>query len=153
VKNVSQSIDISASPEEVFRVITDLPSMDRLSPENTGGEWLDGATGPALGAKFKGTNVNGAKSWATTVTIVEFVPPISFAFEVTAGPSKVARWAYAVEETPAGSRVTESWIDRRSALSKWLGAKASGREHRDAFTVESIAATLANLKSSLEQSH
>lgn len=153
MNNVSQSIDIAASPEDVFRVITDLPSMDRLSPENTGGEWLDGASGPALGVKFKGTNVNGTKSWSTTVTIAEFVPPTSFAFEVTVGPAKVARWSYVVESTPTGSRVTESWTDRRSALSKWMGDKASGRVHRDEFTAESITVTLENLKKSLEQSH
>jgi hypothetical protein len=151
VNELSQSIEINASPDEVFRIITDLPAMGRFSPENTGGEWLNGAKGPTVGAKFKGTNANGAKSWTTTVTVVDFAPPSAFAFEVNVGPAKVARWAYAVEATPTGSRVTESWTDRRSALSKWIGGKSSGVEHRDVFTAQSIQTTLENLKKTLEQ--
>ena len=151
MNELSQSIEINASPDEVFRTVTDLPAMGRLSPENTGGEWLNGAKGPAVGAKFKGTNANGAKSWTTTVTVVEFSPPSAFAFEVNVGPAKVARWAYAIDATPAGSRVTESWVDRRSTLSKWIGGKSSGVAHRDEFTVRSIQTTLDNLKKTLEQ--
>jgi hypothetical protein len=153
VNELSQSIDINASPADVFRTITDLPAMGRLSPENTGGKWLNGADGPAVGAKFKGTNANGSKSWTTTVTVVELTPPSAFAFEVNVGPAKVARWAYAVEATPTGSRVTESWTDRRSALSKWIGGKSSGVAHRDQFTVQSIQTTLDNLKKTLEQAN
>jgi Polyketide cyclase / dehydrase and lipid transport len=151
MNELSQSIEINASPEEVFRTVTDLPAMGRLSPENTGGEWLNGATGPAVGARFKGRNANGAKTWTTTVTVVEFSAPSTFAFEVNVGPAKVARWAYAVEATPTGSRVTESWTDRRSALSKWIGGKSSGVARRDEFTVQSIQTTLDNLKNTLEQ--
>lgn len=150
MNELSQSIEISAPPKEVFQAITDLPAMGRLSPENTGGHWLNGANGPAVGAKFKGTNANGAKSWTTAVTVVEFAPPRDFAFEVKVGPAKVARWAYAVEATATGSRVTESWTDRRNSLAKWIGAKSSGVEHRDEFTVQSIRTTLENLKRTLE---
>ncbi|MGB8179156.1 MAG: SRPBCC family protein [Acidimicrobiales bacterium] len=151
MNELSQSIEINASPDEVFHIITDLPAMGRLSPENTGGTWLNGAQGPAVGAKFKGTNANGAKSWTTLVTVVEFAPPSAFAFEVKVGPAKVARWAYAVEATPSGSRVTESWKDQRNAISKWIGGKSSGVEHRDEFTARSIQTTLENLKKTLEQ--
>jgi hypothetical protein len=152
VNELSQTIEINATPEEVFRTVTDLPAMGRLSPENTGGKWLNGAQGPAVGAKFKGTNANGSKSWTTSVTVVEFTPPSAFAFEVNVGPAKVARWAYVVEATSTGSRVTESWTDRRSALSKWIGGKSSGVAHRDQFTVQSIQTTLENLKKTLENS-
>jgi hypothetical protein len=151
MNELSQSIEINASPDEVFRTVTDLPAMGSLSPENAGGEWLNGATGPAVGARFKGRNANGTKSWTTTATVVEFSAPNSFAFEVNVGPAKVARWAYAVEATPTGSRVTESWTDRRGALSKWIGGKSSGVAHRDQFTVESIRTTLDNLKKTLER--
>jgi hypothetical protein len=151
MNELSQSIEISASPDEVFSVITDLPAMGRLSPENTGGEWLNGARGAAVGAKFKGTNVHGAKSWTTTVTVVDFSPPHAFAFEVNVGPAKVARWEYAVEATGTGSRVTESWMDRRNGLSKWIGGKSSGVARRDEFTVQSIQTTLENLKKTLEK--
>jgi polyketide cyclase/dehydrase/lipid transport protein len=151
MKELTESVDIDAPADNVFRAVSDLPSMGQYSPENTGGEWLGGAQGPSIGAKFKGTNANGAKSWTTTCTVVEFTPPRAFAFEVTVGPSKVARWSYSIEPTASGCRVTESWIDRRSALSRWAGGKASGRNDRADFTARSIRETLNNLKNKLEQ--
>jgi hypothetical protein len=62
----------------------------------------------------------------------------------------VARWEYKVEATATGSRVTESWTDRRNGLSKWIGGKSSGVARRDEFTVQSIQTTLENLKKTLE---
>ena len=66
MNELSESVDINAQADTVFRAVSDLPSMGQYSPENTGGEWLGGVQGPAIGAKFKGTNANGAKSWTTT---------------------------------------------------------------------------------------
>ena len=40
---VSERIDAPA--ERVYDLVTDLPRMGEWSPENTGGKWLDGATG------------------------------------------------------------------------------------------------------------
>ncbi|MGC2486175.1 MAG: SRPBCC family protein [Acidimicrobiales bacterium] len=151
MNELSESVDINAPAESAFRAVTDLPSMGQYSPENTGGQWLGSAEAPALGAKFKGTNANGTKSWTTTSTVVEFTPPSAFAFEVTVGPSKVARWSYSIETTASGCRVTESWVDRRGALSRWVGGKASGRVNRAGWTAGSIRETLANLKNKLEQ--
>jgi uncharacterized protein YndB with AHSA1/START domain len=51
---VSVTKDISASPESIWALVTDLPRMGEWSPENRGGEWLKGATGPSVGARFKG---------------------------------------------------------------------------------------------------
>ncbi len=141
MRELSQSIEINARAEDVFRVVSDLPAMGRFSPENTGGEWV-GATGPALGAKFRGTNVNGTSSWSTMSRIVEFTPPSAFAFEVTVGPSKVSRWSYAIEPTATGCRVRESWIDRRNALSRWASARSTGLSDRASFTERSIRETL-----------
>ena len=151
MNELSESIDISATADTVFRAVSDLPSMGQYSPENTGGEWLGGVQAPGAGAKFKGTNANGTKSWTTTSTVVEFTPPSAFAFEVTVGPAKVARWSYSIEPTASGCKVTESWIDRRSAFSRWAGGKTSGRHDRADFTASSIRDTLHNLKNTLEQ--
>ena len=52
--------DIAAPAEKVWILVTDLPRMGEWSPENAGGKWVKGATGPALGAVFKGTNRNGS---------------------------------------------------------------------------------------------
>ena len=100
--------------------------MGDLSPESVGGKWLKGASGPAVGAKFKGENQNGKKQWSTTGTVVECEPGRVFAFDVTSGPVKVSRWVYRFEPTDGGCKVTETWTDQRGWLPKTLGKPISG---------------------------
>ena len=146
----SDSIDIAASPETVYATITDLPAMGRLSPENTGGEWMGTATGPGIGAKFKGTNRRDNDRWSTTARITRYEPPTSFVFEVTFGPFRVAHWGYEIQATPGGCRVVESWKDRRNGLVRRSDKKKDF--DRAEFTKESIRTTLERLKSMCETS-
>jgi len=145
----SDSIDIECSPEAAFAVVTDLPRMDRLSPENTGGEWIDGATGPKVGARFKGTNAREKDSWFTIAKVVHYDPPHRFVFNVTFTVFKIARWEFAIEPAPGGCRVTETWTDRRNALVRKQGD--SDGFNRAEFTKDSIRTTLERLKKLCEQ--
>jgi hypothetical protein len=140
----SDSIDIECTPDAAFAVVTDLPRMDRLSPENTGGEWIDGATGPKVGAKFKGTNARDKDSWYTIAKVVTYDPPSRFEFKVTFKIFNIARWGFSIEPAPGGCRVTETWTDRRNALVRKQG-DVDGF-NRAEFTKDSIRTTLERLK-------
>lgn len=142
---VFASRSIEAPAERVFALVTDLPRMGEWSPENIGGEWVKGSTGPALGAQFAGHNRNGTKSWSTSCRVVEFDPPNRFAFDVTAGPFKVATWEYRIQPTETGCNVTETWTDRRNRLVAKLGGRFSGVDDRPAFNRQSIESTLEQL--------
>jgi hypothetical protein len=144
---IQRSIEISATPEKVFHFIAHLERMGEFSPENTGGEWVRGASGPAVGARLKGTNARGGQRWTTLATVTTYLPPTAFAFEVTAGPFKVARWAYDIEATTNGCKVTESSVDRRG---RFVRLFEKGGDDRAAFTGASIEQTLANLKAACE---
>ena len=49
-----------------------------------------------------------------------------FEFAVTSGPLAVATWRYEFEETEAGCRVTESWVDQRKRGSpRWPASWAT----------------------------
>ncbi|MEI8403756.1 MAG: SRPBCC family protein [Actinomycetes bacterium] len=148
MSRIEESIEIAVSPEVAFDAISDLPSMGRYSPENTGGRWTKGA-GPAVGARFKGTNAQGKKEWSTTATVVICDRPNHFAFEVTVAVVKVARWEFAITATPEGCRVTEATTDRRSGLVKRF-AGIEGIDDREAYNAASMATTLAALKAHLE---
>ena len=52
MSRVEVSRTINATPERMYELISDLPRMGRWSPENAGGNWQMGATGPAVGGKF-----------------------------------------------------------------------------------------------------
>ena len=77
----------------MWALVTDLPRMGEWSPENAGGKWVKGATGPALGAVFEGTNKNGFRRWTTNVTVIGCEPNKLFEFAVTSGPLEVATLA------------------------------------------------------------
>ena len=82
--DVSVTREIAAPAEAVWNLVSDLPRMGEWSPENTGGQWVGGATGPTPGAKFKGSNRNGSKSWKTVATIVDADPGRRLSFRVGA---------------------------------------------------------------------
>jgi uncharacterized protein YndB with AHSA1/START domain len=144
-ETVSLSREIAAPPERIWSLVSDMPRMGEWSPENTGGSWIKGATGPAAGAHFRGTNAHQKKSWTTNIVVDTCEPGREFAFEVTAAGFKVARWSYQIEATATGSRVTETWTDRRGALARAIGKPASGTSHDADQTRASIAATLERL--------
>jgi hypothetical protein len=150
---VSVTEHIDASADAVYALVSDLPRMGEWSPENTGGSWAGGATGAAVGARFKGTNKNESKRWATTCKVVEATPGSSFVFDVGVGPLKIARWGYRIVPAASGGvDVTETWTDQRSSLMKPLGKVASGVADRKTHNEASMRTTLANLKAAAEAS-
>ena len=110
MSDVEVSRTIAASPERLYALISDLPRMGEWSPENDGGKWVKGATGPTVGAQFKGKNRNGWRRWSTMSTVVIANPASEFAFDVKAAGLKVARWGYRLAAVEGGTEVTEYWV-------------------------------------------
>ncbi len=137
--------DIAASPEKVWTLVTDLPRMGEWSPENQGGSWSKGATGPAVGASFKGRNKNGKKSWGTTVVVNVCDEPSKFSFGLMALGKNWCDWVYEIEATPTGCRVTHSWIDHRSTFADKLGKVVSGVSNRASHNRANMEVTLEKL--------
>lgn len=149
---VSASIHIDAPAEQVWAMVTDLPRMAEWSPENTGGSWSGGATGAAVGARFKGTNTHGARSWKTATKVVACDVPTYFAFDTMVGPITFARWSYRITPSPSGGcDVVEQWDDRRRGPFVALSTLATGVKDRATLTKSSIETTLANLKGAAER--
>ena len=140
------SIRIDAAPDVLYDLVTDPANMGRLSPECTGGRWLDGATGPAVGARFKGSNKRGVIRWSTTATVVAAEPGREFAFEV--GDSGI-RWAYAFEPDGTGTVVTESRVASKPypfIAKAFTTVLLGGVERHTQELRDGMAATLARLK-------
>ena len=137
------SRDIAAPAQKVWDMVSDLPRMGEWSPENQGGSWAKGATGPATGAVFMGRNKNGFRRWGTKATVIDCQPGKAFEIAITSGPMAVANWRYDLEETPSGCLVTESWTDHRPPWFRVVG-RAMG-DHSAAHAEQEMAATLANV--------
>ena len=144
--DISVSREIAAPPERVWALVSDMTRMGEWSPEATGGRWLGGASGPASGARFRGTNRSGWQRWSTTCTVTACEPGRRFAFAVTAGPAKVATWDYEIEPTASGCRVTESWTDDRAPFFAAVSGRLTGVKDRTEHNRTNIARTLEALE-------
>ena len=112
------SIVIDAPAEKLYDIVSDITKMGRLSPECTGGSWLKGAKGPAVGAEFRGRNRRGPVFWMTRNTVVAANRGREFAFETR---DSGTRWGYRFEPADAGSTLvteTRSVAKRRPLLAR-----------------------------------
>lgn len=148
--SVKVSRDVMADPAQVWELVSDLPRMGQWSPEATGGRWLGGATGASRGARFAGRNRRGWRRWSTLATVVECDPGSSFAFDVTSGPIRVARWRYDIVAIDGGCRVTESWEDQRPGFFAWATSFVTGVHDRARQNRENMSSTLAALARTAE---
>jgi uncharacterized protein YndB with AHSA1/START domain len=147
----SVTVHMNAPPEQVWDLVADVTKIGRYSPETFEAEWLDGATGPALGARFRGhvkRNGVGPTYW-TTCTVVACEPGREFAFGVGAGDRPLNVWRYVLEPAGGGTDVTESfelartwWLRLYWALLGW----SRGRTNRDGMRT-----TLERIKAEVER--
>lgn len=141
---------IDAHPDRVWALVTDITRMGEWSPENTGGRWSGGATGPAVGARFVGWNRHGLVRWPTRCRVVECEEPRRFAFAVS--ESRMT-WGWRLEPDGAGTRLTQ-WRERtaRPALPvRALTASGLLGRDREAMMVQGMHRTLAAVKAAAER--
>lgn len=107
----SVTIHMDAPAETIWDLVSDVTRIGRYSPETFEAEWLDGATGPEVGARFRGhvkRNGRGPTYW-TTCTVVESEPGRAFFFGVGPGAKPLNVWGYRLEPKGDGTDVTESF--------------------------------------------
>jgi Polyketide cyclase / dehydrase and lipid transport len=103
---------IAAPAAAVWALVCDIQMPARFSSEFQGGEWLDGATAPATGARFTGRNHHPAiGNWETTSTICEFQPEqlLGWAVGDPDEPSALWRFTLVPDGDGTGTRLTQ-WM-------------------------------------------
>lgn len=133
--HASVTLHIDAEPQRVWELVSDITQMGTYSPEVFEAEWLGGATGPAVGARYRGhvkRNERGPTYW-TECEITECVPGEVFEFAVVFGDRKVNTWRY--EFAPAaggGTDATESFRLADNLLTRiWRPLGGFLRENRN----------------------
>ncbi|MEV5651759.1 SRPBCC family protein [Nocardia sp. NPDC052254] len=108
----SVTVRMSATPAEVWGLVSDVTRIGEFSPETFEAEWLGDAQGPEAGAKFRGhvrRNEIGPVYW-TTCRVVVCEPEREFAFAVLGpGGKTINRWSYRIAPRDDGSDVTEAF--------------------------------------------
>lgn len=147
------SIDIAAPPERVYALVADVTRMGEWSPECFHCEWTKGATGPAVGARFKAKNKGGrGPAWFNTPVVTVAEAGREFAFNRSGPGVGSYTWRYAMEPIPSGTRLIESF-DAEKPLGKamtWITEKWTGSTDRDADLHEGMTTTIARIKAAAE---
>jgi uncharacterized protein YndB with AHSA1/START domain len=107
----SVTVYMSAPPEKIWDLVSDVTKIGRYSPETFEGEWLDGATGPAVGARFRGhvkRNGVGPIYW-TSASVTACEPGRVFEFGVGKPGKALNTWRYELTPNGDGTDVTESF--------------------------------------------
>ena len=106
----SVTMDMEASPDELYALISDVTRTPEFSPEILECTWLDGATGPAVGARFKARNkVPNRPSWHNKPVVTVADPAREFSFARTEPFGGTVEWTYRFEPDGTGTKVTESY--------------------------------------------
>ena len=100
---------VAAPAERLYGLVADLPRMGEWSPECREVEWLEGADGPAVGARFVGHNKNGLFKWSRRGRVVAADPGRRFSFVTEEGGKEGTQWSYRFEPSEGGTLVTESY--------------------------------------------
>lgn len=143
----SATVHIAAPADKIWNLIADVRNIGQFSPETFEAEWLDGATGPAVGARFRGhvkRNEIGPVYW-TVCRVTACEPNREFGFEVLVGDRPVNNWHYRLTPSGDGTDVTESFRMNSSALTTlyyWL----FGAWLRQRRNIRDMAKTLRRIK-------
>ncbi|HEY7052737.1 MAG TPA: SRPBCC family protein [Mycobacterium sp.] len=146
----SVTVHMAAPAMKIWELVADVRNTGRFSPETFEAQWLDGATGPAVGARFRGhvkRNEVGPVYW-TTCQITACEPGREFGFDVLTGGRALNHWHYRFTPSGDGTDVTESFRLQNSAAMRvyWtlLGPLRGRRNVRD------MRKTLERIKSAVE---
>lgn len=103
------SIQIAATPEVVYDLVSDMSRVGEWSPECYRCVWT-ATEGPAVGSEFKGYNRVGPIRWTAKGRVTVADPAREFAFvTLYKGRQDETRWRYRLEPVDGGTKVTESY--------------------------------------------
>ena len=107
----SVTVHMRAPADRVWDLVSDVTRIGEFSPETFEAEWVDGATGPEVGARFRGhvrRNGVGPVYW-TSCKVTSCVPGQDFGFAVYSAGQRANNWRYELVERDGGTDVTESY--------------------------------------------
>ncbi len=145
----SASTEIAASPEVVWGLVSDITRMGEWSLECRECEWIGGATGPVVGARFKARNkAQNGPSWTNKPEVIVAEPGREFAFRRTGPGMGEIVWRYRIEPSATGATLTESYevVKPAARFVIWLTMSMTGIEDRTVDLQRGMQDTLERMK-------
>lgn len=142
------SIEIAASPQAVYDLVSDITRMGEWSPECVAGRWLEGGHGN-VGDWFEGDNKVGEREWSRECQVAVASPGEEFTFVVGGVEENRTWWSYQLSPSGDGTTLAERWwiVNKSPALAEMSDEQFQGRVEK---TREMLVATLAAVKATAE---
>jgi uncharacterized protein YndB with AHSA1/START domain len=145
---ISATVQINASPEEVWQIVSDLGRMPEFSPELRKA-FVIGK--PGVGANIIGINRRKAVVWPTTSKVVRWEPGRAVAWKTR---ESGATWVYELQPTDTGTTVTGRRVLPKFTLgTTLLGPAIGGAQGHDAELADGIRTTLERIRATAESGH
>lgn len=149
------TLHMAADPATIYALVADVTRTPEFSPEIVECRWLDGATGPTVGARFKARNKmpnRPAFSNKPVVTVAE--PSRVFAFTRTEPFGGTVEWRYELEPdgVGGGTTVAESYtVTKPVARFGWfIIGTVFGRKDRRTDLRNGMEQTLQRIRAVVE---
>jgi hypothetical protein len=118
-------VTMKADPLKVWDLVSDVTRIGEYSPETFGAEWLDGATSPAVGNRFRGHVRRYGRGplvyWTECkVVIVGGRPTNTWRYDLAAGQE-----AGTTDVTESFQLAAATWSRVYWALAGWLRGRAN----------------------------
>jgi hypothetical protein len=152
-RGAEATMQIEAPPAVLYDLLADVTRMGEYSPECQRCVWLDGAAGPAVGARFKGWNRWRFARWARVCEVLAADPGREFAFRtLPLFPfADSTTWRYTFTPADAGTWVVETYEVTR--LPWWMSLAerlVGGPLGRPEAVAEAMRQTLLRLRAAAE---
>jgi len=148
---------VAGDPAAIWELVTDINLPARFSEELQSVEWLDDATGVAVGNRFRGSNNNEhLGDWQTICEVIEVEPQRRWVYQVHGPDGIMATWGFEVD--PGRDAVTVRQFARMGPGPSGLSIAITAMPDKESRIVSrrlsewrsNIAANLAGIKSLIE---
>lgn len=144
------SLEVAATPEQVWALVSDLPRMSAWSPQVVR-VFLRGGGPVRLGSRMVNVNRRGLLVWPTQSKVVRFEPHREVAFTVR---ENGATWSFTLEPTVGGTRIVQrrEAAEGLSPISMRLTDRLLGGQHSfQAELRDGMQLTLRRIKDEAER--
>jgi Polyketide cyclase / dehydrase and lipid transport len=120
---ITASTPVNCSTADAWDLITSISRIGEFSPECIDAQWIEGADGPKVGARFEGTNSRqqGADEivWIRPCTVTVSVPGQAFAYVVgdRFDATPAVEWEYRLEATNGECLINQTFRHLPDGLS------------------------------------
>ena len=145
---VTAQVEVRATPDEVWDVVSDLARMPEFSPELVRAHVLGR---PGVGARVVGVNRRGVVVWPTLSRVVRWEPARAVAWKTR---ESGATWVYELAASATGTSVTARRVlPRFTAATALMGPFIGGAAGHDAELAAGLRTTLERVKDAVERAH